>query len=79
MKQFGGVIRLFQPETVFKWHRELVRRKWTHQHRQRGGRPRAAKELERLIVRLARENRDWGNGRIEGEPATRQSHGVGRA
>ena len=31
MKQFGRVWRIFQPETVFKWHRELVRRKWTYQ------------------------------------------------
>src|SRR5579864_8775954 len=29
VKQFGKVMRIFQPETVFKWHRELVRRKWT--------------------------------------------------
>ena len=29
MKQLGGVFRIGQPETVFKWHRELVRRKWT--------------------------------------------------
>ncbi|MEP7289655.1 MAG: hypothetical protein ABI947_28220, partial [Chloroflexota bacterium] len=27
VKQFGQVLRIFQPETVFKWHRELVRRK----------------------------------------------------
>src|SRR5437868_1128026 len=26
------VMRLFQPETVLKWHRELVRRKWTYAH-----------------------------------------------
>jgi hypothetical protein len=29
LKQLRDVIRLVQPETVFKWHRELVRRKWT--------------------------------------------------
>jgi hypothetical protein len=28
-RQMKGVIRIFQPETVFKWHREMVRRKWT--------------------------------------------------
>jgi putative transposase len=65
--QLRDVIRIFQPETVFKWHRELVRRKWTHHRMNRGGRPRTDKELERLVVRLARENSDWGNGRIEGE------------
>src|SRR5215813_9988629 len=40
MKNFDKVLRIFQPESVFKWHRELVRLKWTYQsHRQRG-RPR---------------------------------------
>jgi len=69
VEQISKVLRIFQPETVFKWHRELVRRKWTYQsHRQRG-RPRTKKEIERLIVRLARENRDWGNLKIAGELA----------
>ncbi len=66
-KQFRGMLRLVQPETVFRWDRELVKRKWTFQHHPGGGRPRTAKELESLIVRLARENHDWGNARIEGE------------
>jgi len=30
-KQFGTVVRIFQPETAINWHRELVRRKWTYQ------------------------------------------------
>jgi putative transposase len=69
VKQFGKVMRIFQPATLFKWHRELVRRKWTCQsHRQRG-RPHTNKEIERLIVRLASENRDWGNLKIAGELA----------
>src|SRR5215216_5145978 len=67
VKQLEGVIRLFQPETVFKWHRELVRRKWTSLPKARGGRPRTKPEIERLVVRLARENSDWGNGKIQGE------------
>jgi putative transposase len=66
-RQLRDVIRIFQPETVFKWHRALVRRTWTYHRKNRGGRPRTDKELERLVVRLARENSDWGNGRIAGE------------
>src|SRR5260221_2083103 len=61
------VIRGFQPETILKWHRELVRRKWTFRRQRAGGRPRTNRELKALIVRLARENRDWGNLRIQGE------------
>ncbi len=66
IKQLGEVIRIVKPKTVFGWHRELVRWKWTYQQRNRGGRPRTDQEIERLVVRLAREN-GWGNGRIEGE------------
>ena len=65
-REMKNVVRVFQPETVFKWHRGLVRRKWTFNKQGRGGRPRTDKELEHLVLRLAREN-GWGNGKIEGE------------
>src|SRR5260370_37935405 len=41
VKQFGKVLRIFQPETVFKWHRELVRRKRTRQAHEPRVHPRA--------------------------------------
>jgi len=66
-KQMEEFIRLFQPETVLGWHRELVRRKWTFPHKARGGRPRLTKEIEDLIVRMAKENPRWGYGKIQGE------------
>src|SRR5262249_35027616 len=52
-------LRLFQPDTVLKWHRELVRRKWTYRAAKVGGRPRTDQVIEALVVRLARENADW--------------------
>lgn len=58
---------LFTPEMVLRWHRELVRRKWTFPHRRAAERPRIAVELEALIMRLARENPRWGYSKIEGE------------
>src|SRR3954462_7180599 len=59
IKQFRDLIQLVQPETVFKWHRELVQHKWTYaNHKARGGRPRTNKDTEALIVQLARENAD---------------------
>jgi putative transposase len=66
IKALGGVIRIVKPATVFGWHKELVRLKWTYRRRHPGGRPRTDREIERLVVRLAREN-DWGIERIEGE------------
>ena len=48
-KQMRSVIRVFQPETVFKWHRAMVRRKWTYNKQGKGGRSRTDKEeVERL-------------------------------
>jgi hypothetical protein len=67
LKQLRDVIRIVQPETVLRWHREMVRRKWTYQRKNTGGRPRTQRDIERLIVRFARENADWGYGKIQGE------------
>jgi putative transposase len=57
---------LFTPETVLRWHRELVRRTWTFPHRKVMGRPRIAVEREVLIVRFAKEHPRWGYSNIEG-------------
>ncbi len=62
------VLLLFKPETVLKWHRELVRRKWTCRRRPHaGGRPATPAEVEALLLRLARDNPGWGYSRINGE------------
>jgi putative transposase len=57
-----------RPETLLRWHRELVRRRWATFGRHQGpGRPPIAPELRDLILRLARENPSWGYQRIRGE------------
>lgn len=67
IKQLRDVIRIFQPQTVLGWHRQLVKRKWTYSTKGRGGRPKTDSELENLVVRLAEENPDHGYGKIQGE------------
>jgi putative transposase len=57
---------LVTPQTLLRWHRELVRRKWTQPTRG-PGRPPLDRPLRQLVLRLARENPRWGYPRIAGE------------
>jgi putative transposase len=54
------------PQTLLRWHRELVRRKWAQPRRSRG-RPPVNDRVRQLVLRLARENPRWGYPRIAGE------------
>ena len=52
---------LVSPQTLLRWHRDLVRRRWAlFARRPRHGRPGLAAERRQLILRLARENSRWG-------------------
>jgi hypothetical protein len=48
--QLRDVIRIIQPETVLRWHKDIVRLKWTYLRKNKGGRPSISKDLENLII-----------------------------
>jgi putative transposase len=54
------------PQTLLRWHRQLVRRRWTQSQRS-PGRPPVERRMRELVLRLARENPRWGYPRIAGE------------
>jgi putative transposase len=58
---------LVTPQTLLRWHRELVRRKWTYRTGRKPGTPPIDPEITALVVRIARENPRWGCVRICGE------------
>ncbi len=55
-----------RPETLLRWHRQLIARRWTYSQRM-PGRPPLERSLSKLILRLADENPHWGYKRIVGE------------
>ena len=58
-----------QPATLLRWHRDLIAKRWTYPHG-RTGRPGIAKGAIALVLRLAKENPNWGYRRVHGELAT---------
>src|SRR5919199_302825 len=59
---------LVEPATLLRWHRELVRRRWSFPRRP-PGQPQMISQARQLVLRLAAENPGWGYDRIQGELA----------
>jgi putative transposase len=59
---------LFTPDTLLRWHRELIAQKWDYSQRRekKPGRPPTAEEIVQLVLQMARENLSWGYDRIQG-------------
>src|SRR5215831_18431733 len=74
LQEIGTIV---SPDTLLAWHRRLIARKYDGQGRRGPGRPPVMAEIRRLVVRMAKENRDWGYTRIQGALAN-VGHNVGR-
>ena len=60
-----------QPDTVIRWHRDWLRRRWTRRSRRRhDGRPPIDQEIRALVREMATANPLWGTPRIHGELLT---------
>ena len=58
---------LFTPDTILRWHRTLVAKKWNYSERRKCvGRPPVSQEIVDLVVRFAQENVTWGYDKIQG-------------
>jgi len=65
-KALRELTTIFTPDTILRWHRELVAKKFDSSDKRKPGRPRIRQVIVGAIVRFARENPTWGYDRIQG-------------
>jgi hypothetical protein len=65
-RRLAGIAGIVTPDTILRWYRTLVAKKYDGSHERRAGRPRTKADLAALVVRMATENPTWGYTRICG-------------
>jgi hypothetical protein len=66
-KALEDVASIVKPDTILGWQRKIAADKFnSSEQRKSPGRPRVHKELEDLIVQMAKDNRSWGYDRLAG-------------
>ena len=75
--QLRKIATIVTPDTLLRWHRQLIARKWTYARRCASRRG-VLTEIRRLTVRMAEENPTWGYTRIQGA-LKNVGHRVGRS
>ena len=63
LREFATIVK---PDTILRWHRTLIARKWDYSSKHRFGRPRIANKVQQLVVQFALENRWWGYSKLQG-------------
>jgi transposase InsO family protein len=67
LKALRELAAIVTPDTILRWHRELVAKKWDFSNLKKPvGRPGVCEEVVRLVVQMAKENPTWGYDRIQG-------------
>jgi hypothetical protein len=66
-KALQEIATMVTPDTILRWHRELVAAKWDYSKRRKNvGRPAVSQQVVDLVLLMARENPTWGYNRIQG-------------
>ena len=63
-KLLGELAGIVTPDTILRWYRRLIARKYDGSKKRRSGRPRTKQEIADLVVRMAQENAGWGYTRL---------------
>ena len=63
LTQVAGIVT---PDTILRWYRRLIAKKYDGSARRRRGRPMTRQDGAELVVRMAVDNPRWGDTRIRG-------------
>ena len=66
-RRLAAVAGIVTPDTILRWYRTLIAKKYDGSKRRRPGRPSTTSDITALVVRMANENPTWGYTRIRGE------------
>ena len=66
-RRLAAVAGIVTPDTILRWYRTLVAKKYDGSKARRRGRPSTRADLAALVVRMATENPTWGHRRVQGE------------
>ena len=59
-RRLADITGIVTPDTILRWYRKLVAKKYDGSKTRRPGRPRTKPDIAALVVRMATENRNWG-------------------
>jgi len=76
-RRLAAVAGIVTPDTILRWYRKLVAKKYDGSQTRRPGRPTTKPDIAALVVRMATENPTWGYTRIRGG-LTHVGHDVAR-
>ena len=67
-KALREITTIVTPETILRWHRQLVASKWNYTNRRetKQGRPSVSEEVRQLVLRMAKENPTWATTAFKG-------------
>ena len=77
-KALEQVCQAFSPDTLIRWHRNLIARKYDGSKCRKMGRPQISEDMRNAIIKIAKGNRDWGYTRIRGQRPHRAAAGSGQ-
>ena len=75
LRKLAGIVT---PDTILRWYRQLIARKYDGSKKRGPGRPRTQRDIAELVITMAKSNPRWGYTRLRGAMRS-LGHDLGRS